>query len=630
MRPSLYCNSEQNRIARRASRLAVPLVVVAALIAPAHGELLVYEPFDYTPDEILTGKGGARGTTGTWTTFDFITGDGKTQDWFVHAEGMTSGVGLSNANPSAEPGGLHWWDGTVDNLLTSGGYVGLWGADDWNDPDPHNGEPGRNLDANIGLDPSVTASFQPGTTTWFSYVAVRGWDRNEETPSLIIGSDPTPNNSRGASLMNGGSGFGTGGGPPRGVRTQIYPMYFDSGNPFTANGQVMNFQDDAKAPPADGRMSWQELDSDNFFGAVNIVVGKIEWDADTGGEDIISVARFLETETISEAAFDALIAAQPNLSSANWADNKPDLDQSTFDTLSIAGLKFFVDEVRIATTFDEALSGGVAPAVPPQLHITESGADLSIEWDSRPGMFYVLRSSTDLAADLATWNSVNVPGSVENNGVFEIAHTAPRNTAVFMRPGDQVRFYRVEEFALPPVTLLDENFDGVAAGTLPAGWTTGFDVSDTLENTKWELGDPAPGPPSGPPLSPSGPHCVGTNIVGDFGTESNTWLRTPPINLTNVTAATLRFQQWIDIDNFDGIDGGSVRILDSTTFAELELVEENINGLVAGWNAHTAFLSEASLGNSVVVEFRFVSDADGTFDFAGWYIDDVLLTTPAP
>ena len=107
-------------------------------------------------------------------------------------------------------------------------------------------------------------------------------------------------------------------------------------------------------------MSWVQNNPDGSFGAANIVVGKIEWDADTGGEDIISVVRFLETDTLDEAAFDAQIALLPALSSRNWASNKPDLDQSQFDTLSFSSLKYFVDEIRIATTF-----GDVAPIPEP-------------------------------------------------------------------------------------------------------------------------------------------------------------------------------------------------------------------------------------------------------------------------
>ena len=172
-------------------------------------------------------------------------------------------------------------------------------------------------------------------------------------------------------------------------------MYFSGGSPFTVNGQVLNFQDDAKAPPADGMMPWQELDADGYFGAVNIVVGKIEWDAEEGGEDIFSVARFLETEEISEAAFDDLIISNPNLSSANWLANKPDLDQSQFDTLSVAGLKFFVDEIRIGTTFSDVT--GAPPSAPFEITSFSYSSDgmITLSWPARAGAFYTVFYSRD-------------------------------------------------------------------------------------------------------------------------------------------------------------------------------------------------------------------------------------------
>ena len=241
------------------------------------------------------------------------------------------------------------------------------------------------------------------------------------------------------------------------------------------------------------RTAWwtgRRLEPTTIFGPVNIVIGKIEWDADVGGEDIVSVARFLETDRLDEVEFDSLITASPNLSTANWTANKPDFDQSQFDTLSIAGLKFFVDEVRIGTTFRDIIKGGVRPEIPPPLIVETNGADLDISWGSRAGMFYVLRSNVDLEPVLSTWESVNVPGSVEVDGVFQIATAPPLNMHTIARPTDATTFYRVEEFRLPPVVLLDEDFDEVAGGTLPAGWTTGFELSDVLMNTDWELGGP--------------------------------------------------------------------------------------------------------------------------------------------
>ncbi len=270
------------------------------------------------------------------------------------------------------------------------------------------------------------------------------------------------------------------------------------------------------------------------------------------------------------------------------------------------------------------------------LRITGNGANLDFEWESNPGMFYVLRSSTDLAADLSTWDSVNVPGSVENNGVFEIATTPAVNMHTIPRPGDPTRFYRVQEISLPPVTVLEENFDTTTAGNLPADWTTGFDAADTLMNTAWELGDPTGGPISGPNLAFSGANCVGTNLLSNYGLSSNTWLRTPAIDLSTATGATVTFQHWVDIDDFLIEEEGTVRVLDAATppgaVTELEVVSMNISGANSnGWVEFTAELTEASLGESVALEFIFRSDAtDDGFDLSGWYIDDVTVTTPAP
>lgn len=72
-----------------------------------------------------------------------------------------------------------------------------------------------NLDAHIGLDPSVTATFQSGTTTWFSYVGAFAWDRNQGSPTFMIGTDPTVNGGRGMTMDNQGSGIGGTGGPTR-------------------------------------------------------------------------------------------------------------------------------------------------------------------------------------------------------------------------------------------------------------------------------------------------------------------------------------------------------------------------------------------------------------------------------
>jgi len=341
---------------------------------PANAVLLVYEPFDYG-DDWLDGKGGALGTVGTWESNDTGLPDG----WRVHPQGQLTGVAVDVYVPPT--GGLNMFDGTMANLPTSGGFAGMAGPEDRGMDYGTDGGTG-NLDASIGLDPSVTATFQSNTTTWFSFVSVHAWDRNQGAPQFMIGTDTTTAGSRGLTMVHDpdlgqiGNGIGGGGGAPRGNLFYIYPQYFESGldnhAPGGYVGDVLGLHDGLQVgyvgtgATGDGtldnsqRMSWVSTDADGF-GAANIVVGKIEWDADTGGEDIISLVRFRETETLSEEAFDALIAAQPDLSSRNWqagawgGSNKPNLDQSQFDTLNFSMLKFFIDEIRIATTFQEVI-----------------------------------------------------------------------------------------------------------------------------------------------------------------------------------------------------------------------------------------------------------------------------------
>lgn len=324
----------------KSTKALLTATLLAFTASSAGAALQVYEPFNYN-SATLSGQGGALGTTGTWNSNDSI----GNVSWGLYQEGSPSGVVLSGANPSVDPSGPNPFDGTYNNLAHTGGFVGY-------------NQGGNNLNADIALDASVTASFgTTASTTWISYVSVRAWDRNEEHANLVLSDGAAPNGSRGdaaGGIGTGISGFGTGGGPTRNNRTDIYPMFYDQGQYSNHTGDVLNnaYSDAAhEVLPANG-LVWTELNPDGTFGAANIVVMKIEWNADTSGEDILSLARFHEGDVISEAAFNAQIAGTPNLSSVNWgASEKPDIDETTLDTLTFMGVKYFVDEIRLGTTF---------------------------------------------------------------------------------------------------------------------------------------------------------------------------------------------------------------------------------------------------------------------------------------
>ena len=74
------------------------------------------------------------------------------------------------------------------------------------------------------------------------------------------------------------------------------------------------------------------------------------------------------------------------------------------------------------------------------------------------------------------------------------------------------------------------------------------------------------------------------------------------------------------------------RVLAVDTGAELAVVEPGITGFnTEGWEEYSTELPPAALGQEIVVEFLFQSDSEVTDQpAAGWYLDDVTVTVPAP
>ena len=61
---------------------------VFAIAAVARADLFLHEPFNY-PEGSLTGRSGALGTTGEWTSYESLhPADG----WRIHTEGTTTGI----------------------------------------------------------------------------------------------------------------------------------------------------------------------------------------------------------------------------------------------------------------------------------------------------------------------------------------------------------------------------------------------------------------------------------------------------------------------------------------------------------------------------------------------------------
>ncbi len=240
-------------------------------------------------------------------------------------------------------------------------------------------------------------------------------------------------------------------------------------------------------------------------------------------------------------------------------------------------------------------------------NVEDSGEDLILTWDSQAGFLYNIRSEAEPAdGPPANWPIYD--------GHMEIAATPPRNTLIIPRPVDPLRLFVAESFPVPPVEVFADDFESG-----PGDWETG---SSGAVGTAWEFG-----PPSlvGPPAANSLVNCFGTNLSGGYEIEANVWLRSPAIDLTAASEATLNYARFIDIEAV--FDFGSVSILDATDNSLIADIETGIDGLSTEWENSRHPLPAAAMGRMIKIQFRLESDnfVDPA-EYFGFYVDDVQVT----
>jgi hypothetical protein len=335
---------------RRFPCFATLAVGLAGFISTAQADLQVYEAFDYPSGETanLNGQGGSElgfAPSSTWVTFvDNSATGGFVQ---VHQQGATTGVLLNNATTNP-------YTNTIAKIPISGNFVGR-------NADPSGAD---HMEMYRELDPGVTSTFVAGNTTWFSYVSARAYNSLARSPSFAIGSGYLHSN-RGQTANGPAIGVGgiTYGGLPGSDSNSYGSLFynqiwnqalgtdgngsanFPSGPPYptTIDGFMVGSAGYWKAPSP-----WTGTNPTTPEG-VNITVGKIEWGDTTS---TISSAVFYEDDTIDEVLF--------NTRSAGTAYTAP-LDLTDFKYLSIGGGRFFVDELRIGTSFADVVGGGADP-----------------------------------------------------------------------------------------------------------------------------------------------------------------------------------------------------------------------------------------------------------------------------
>lgn len=351
------------------------------------------------------------------------------------------------------------------------------------------------------------------------------------------------------------------------------------GSQFTFSAQIAGY-----LPQTDtGLLELEFFDGSDFSLGVSATL-----DGSSGGDDglIDTWDLFTESSLIPSGARKATVRILQTSAGSNGNDNYVDLVSLDVSAGSGSGLRL-LEVARVDSPGGEALR---------------------LTWESRTGRSYAIDSSVDL---------VNWDTEVAN----EIVATADTTTfeepvASLPQSGPEV-YFRVRKLIPPPVLM--EDFESGQGG-----WTTGSEGANNL--SAWELGVPSS---VGPSAAKSPVNCFGTNISASYEVNADIWLRSPSFDLTSAEAATLRYSQFVDIEEL--FDLGTVRILDAIDDSELAVIETNIDGIPANaddWIQVSKNIPSEGLGKHVKLEFRFNSDDINPQAQAGWYIDDIEVVLP--
>ena len=142
----------------------------------------------------------------------------------------------------------------------------------------------------------------------------------------------------------------------------------------------------------------------------------------------------------------------------------------------------------------------------------------------------------------------------------------------------------------------------------PVGWTS------YGANNSWEWGIPA----SGPGAAASGEKVYATSLAGNYANSANMSLQMPPIDLPE-GASFLQFKHWHNLER--NYDYGHVFLsTDGSTWTQMA----RFNDLSNAWIDGEVDLSDYA-GQRVYIAFNVTTD--GSVQRAGWYLDDVKLSS---
>jgi len=183
----------------------------------------------------------------------------------------------------------------------------------------------------------------------------------------------------------------------------------------------------------------------------------------------------------------------------------------------------------------------------------------------------------------------------------------------------------------------------ILGATVSIPFSTDFEANNGgfLPTNEWEWGIPTYA--GGPSAAHSPVNLWGTDLDNTYDASTHNVLYAPPLDLTGAGAAVVKFWMWFDLES--GYDGANVKIstdLGATWNVITTSVAYNSTGYsgapgIAGqpvWSGSLSTWTEVVVNLSAYVGqtvfMRFDQSADGSVQYAGFYIDDFSLEEPPP
>jgi subtilisin-like proprotein convertase family protein len=169
-------------------------------------------------------------------------------------------------------------------------------------------------------------------------------------------------------------------------------------------------------------------------------------------------------------------------------------------------------------------------------------------------------------------------------------------------------------------TMFHETFDS----------DPGWEIDNGGNGNGWAFGQPTggggqygePDPTSGL----TGPNVYGVNLAGDYDNnlgEDQLRLTTPSIDLSAANSAFLRYHRWLGIES-PSYDHARVQLsVDGGPWTTLWENTERIDG--GSWVEESFDLTAQAAGHSDVKIRWTLGSTDGSWQFCGWNLDDVMI-----